>query len=108
MRKEIPSFMIFELSINTLTGIVILTSLTFCCSKIPELMIKIKIAVAVLIDKHEANDLIGSKEVRLLKRMEKKEIIYMSACDMIYFKKGFLLSACGTLFTYGLLIVNMK
>ncbi|GIZ01586.1 uncharacterized protein CEXT_766871 [Caerostris extrusa] len=100
--------MILELFVFASTGVVFLTSLTLCCSKIPESMIKIKSTLAALIDRHQVNDLSVGREIRLLERMEKKEIIYLSAGDMVYFRKEFLLSAFGTFLTYGLLIVNMR
>ncbi|GIY87557.1 uncharacterized protein CDAR_224501 [Caerostris darwini] len=102
------SAMFMELYVFALTGAVLLISLTLCCSRIPESMIKIKSTIAALIDKYQVSDLTSGREIRMLERMEKKEIIYLSACDMVYFRKDFLMSAFGTFLTYGLLIENMK
>ncbi|GIY87562.1 uncharacterized protein CDAR_224541 [Caerostris darwini] len=108
LQQEVSFAMIVELFVFAATGVVLLTSLTLCCSKIPDSMIKIKSTLAALIDRHQVNDLSVGREIRLLERMEKKEIIYLSACDMVYFRKEFLLSAFGTFLTYGLLIINMR
>ncbi|GIY87563.1 uncharacterized protein CDAR_224551 [Caerostris darwini] len=108
LQQEVVFIMILELFIFALTGVLLLTSLILCCSGIPEYMIKIKSTLAALIDRHQVSDLTLGREIRLLERMEKKEIIYLSACDMVYFRKEFLLSAFGTFLTYSLLIVNMK
>ncbi|GFY70657.1 hypothetical protein TNIN_321071 [Trichonephila inaurata madagascariensis] len=43
----------------------------------------------------------------IFKRMEKKDVIFMSACGMVHFKRSFLLSAFAALFTYGLLLMNL-
>ncbi|GIY87560.1 uncharacterized protein CDAR_224521 [Caerostris darwini] len=99
---------ILELCVMASTGVVILTSLILFCSIIPESMIKIKNTLAALIDTHQVSDLTLGREIRLLERMEKKEIIYLSACDIVCIRKEFLLSAFGTFLTYGLLIVNLK
>ncbi|GIY78646.1 hypothetical protein CEXT_720051 [Caerostris extrusa] len=80
---------ILELCVMSSTGVVILNSLTLCCSRIPESMIKIKNTLAALIERHQVSDLTLGREIRLLERMEKKEIIYLTAYDMVYFKKNF-------------------
>ncbi|GIY47192.1 hypothetical protein CEXT_328501 [Caerostris extrusa] len=80
---------ILELCVMASTGVVILNSLTLCCSRIPESMIKIKSTLAALIERHQISDLTLGREIRLLERMEKKEIIYLTAYDMVYFKKNF-------------------
>ncbi|GIY78645.1 uncharacterized protein CEXT_720041 [Caerostris extrusa] len=99
LQEEVVFIMILELFILALTGVLLLTSLILCCSGIPEYMIKIKSTLAAIIDRHQVRDLTLGREIRLLERMEKKEIIYLSACDMVYFRKEFLLSAFGTFLT---------
>ncbi|GBM43065.1 hypothetical protein AVEN_126155-1 [Araneus ventricosus] len=107
LNGKIMIYMFVELGCNVFTGIVLLTLLTIYSSKIPNYMKKIKNTVGFLINKHEQSNLRNEKEIRILKRMEQKEIMYLSACGMIDFKKSFLLTAFGTLLTYGLLIVNL-
>ncbi|GIY87559.1 uncharacterized protein CDAR_224511 [Caerostris darwini] len=104
LQEEVVFIMILELFIFALTGVLLLTSVILCCSGIPEYMMKIKSSLAAIIDRHQVSDATLGREIRLLERMEKKEIIYLSACDMVYFRKEFLLSAFGTVLTYGLLI----
>ncbi|GFQ83064.1 hypothetical protein TNCT_193721 [Trichonephila clavata] len=73
-------------------------------SKIPESMSKIKATVEVMLDENKFHDSDEKKAQFLLKRIEKKSIIYLSVCGMVDLKRSFLLSAFGTLFTYGILI----
>ncbi|GFR16733.1 hypothetical protein TNCT_493101 [Trichonephila clavata] len=73
-------------------------------SKIPENMSKIKAAIEVMLDEKRFHNSGEKKAQFFLKRIEKKSVIYLSVCGMVDLKKSFLLSAFGTLFTYGILI----
>ncbi|GFY44410.1 uncharacterized protein TNIN_306731 [Trichonephila inaurata madagascariensis] len=107
LEEEITSSLILELCSNGFTGVIVIFSLTICCSKIPEYILRTKMTTRSLIDKFQLNELDCAKTV-LLKRILETNVIHLSAGDVVYFKKSFLLSAFGTLFTYGLLIMNFK
>ncbi|GBO45833.1 hypothetical protein AVEN_41516-1 [Araneus ventricosus] len=106
--EEVPSCMIVELVVNAFTGVGIISFLIICSSKIPENMLKIKETASLLIDKYQLNIMNKGKAICILDRIEKKNVIYLSACGMIDFKKSLLLTAFGSLFTYGLLILNLE
>ncbi|GFT52976.1 uncharacterized protein NPIL_616611 [Nephila pilipes] len=106
----LPEFLIYfalEAVFNALMGVVIITSLTLCSSKIPENMLKIKKTFGKLIEKYQLKKN-SEKEIYFLERLEKRDVIYLTAWDIIYFKKSFLLSAFGAVFTYGLIIVHLS
>ncbi|GFT70360.1 uncharacterized protein NPIL_247081 [Nephila pilipes] len=102
-----PSLML-EVSSNGFTGIVIIFSLSAYCSKIPEYMLRIKTTAGFVADKYLLYNSNCSKNMRILKGIRKKQVIYLSAGNILHLNKSLLLSAFGTLFTYGLLIVNLK
>ncbi|GFY64002.1 uncharacterized protein TNIN_415091 [Trichonephila inaurata madagascariensis] len=108
LEEELTSFLTLEIISNGFTGVAVIFSLTICCSKIPDYILRTKMTARVLIDKCVLNEFDYGRTVPLLKRIAKKDVIYLSASDIVYFKKSFLLSALGTLFTYGLLIMNFK
>ena len=45
--------------------------------------------------------------IKCLRRIEKDEIDYISACDLFHLSHGFILTATGAALTYGLLIINL-
>ncbi|GFU42603.1 uncharacterized protein NPIL_493281 [Nephila pilipes] len=100
-----PTFSL-ELGINALIGIIVLFSLTVCSSRIPEYMTKIKTTARSLINKYQLRNMDAGKEIDYLLRMEKTDAVYLCACGMVDFKRSLLLSSFGTLFTYGVLIMN--
>ncbi|GFT67239.1 uncharacterized protein NPIL_254281 [Nephila pilipes] len=108
LEEEITSVIILELCSNAFTGIVVISSVTIYCSKIPDYMLKIKMTARHLIDKCVLNYLDYGNTVDILKIISQKDEIYLSAGGIVHFKKSFLLSAFGTLFTYGLLIMSFK
>ncbi|GFY62865.1 hypothetical protein TNIN_278951 [Trichonephila inaurata madagascariensis] len=73
-------------------------------SKIPENMSKVKATVEVMLDENTFLSTDEKKAQFFLKRIEKKSVIYLSVFGMVDLKRSFLLSAFGTLFTYGILI----
>ncbi|GFQ69498.1 hypothetical protein TNCT_616431 [Trichonephila clavata] len=75
--------------------------------RIPESMMKIR-RVGLLIDEHQHDSSKAAEEITLLKKIKKKEIIYLSVGGIVDLERSFLLSAFGNLFTYGLLIYNLK
>ncbi|GFY70653.1 uncharacterized protein TNIN_321031 [Trichonephila inaurata madagascariensis] len=108
LMQEVPLYFMVDISSSAFTGVFVLISLTICNSKIPEYMLEIKATIGSLIDKHKFGKLMDRRDILAFERMEKKDIIYMSACGMVNFKRSFLLTSFGTLFTYGLLLVNLK
>ncbi|GBM91935.1 hypothetical protein AVEN_97204-1 [Araneus ventricosus] len=108
LQFEIAAHHMVEMCSSTATGIIILFSLAFFCCKVPEEILEIKTALGSLIDKQQFSYLKGVKDVFLLHRVEKKDVAHLSACGIIDFKRSFLPSAIGALFTYGLLITNLK
>ncbi|GFQ83053.1 uncharacterized protein TNCT_193661 [Trichonephila clavata] len=104
---DVPPHFVLEAVCNAFTGVVIIASLTVCLSRVPENMMKIKATFGLLIEKYQLK-MNGGKEIYFLERLEKRDIIYFSACDIVYFKKSFLLTAFGTVFTYGLIIVHLN
>ncbi|GFT88503.1 uncharacterized protein NPIL_113671 [Nephila pilipes] len=108
LTNEIPLYVSVELSSNAFTGGMIIFLLTIYCSRIPEYMIAIRQTLGSVIDKNQIAKLNMATELRLLKRIENKDAIYMSAVGVIYFKKSFLLPAFGTVLTYSVLIVKLN
>ncbi|GFQ83051.1 uncharacterized protein TNCT_193651 [Trichonephila clavata] len=106
-QPEVPPQFILEAVCNAFSGVVIITSLTVCLSRLPENMVKIKATIGSLIENCPWKMNRG-KEIYFLERLEKRDVIYFSACDIVYFEKSFLLTAFGAVFTYGLIIVNLK
>ncbi|GIY69710.1 uncharacterized protein CDAR_219941 [Caerostris darwini] len=103
-----PSHALVELVSNTITGVLILFFLTWFSVRIPEYLLEIKCIIGTLIDRLDFNGSNGLKEMLRLYRIDKKKVIHLSACEIIQFRRGIFLSAFGVLFTYGLLISNVK
>ncbi|GFS82248.1 uncharacterized protein NPIL_576601 [Nephila pilipes] len=107
--QGIPSILhTLVLSSNALTGVIIIFSLTIVSDRIPEYMSDIRTLAGFLIDAYPYHNFNDLEEVVILKKIKKKKVIYLSAGGVVYIKRSFLLSAFGTLFTYGLLVVNLK
>ncbi|GBN51208.1 hypothetical protein AVEN_74339-1 [Araneus ventricosus] len=106
--NEFRPYMMVEMGCNAFTGVFLLSSSTIFASGIPRYISEIKNTVAFLIEERQLSKLNRDKEIRILERMEKKDLIYLSACGIVDFKKSFLLTAFGTLLTYGLLIMRLN
>lgn len=89
-------------------NVVVIVCFTICCSMIPEKLLEIKATVTDYIDSCGNTDLISKQNMFYLKRIESKDIVYISACGMFYVTRNFILSALGLILTYGLLIINIK
>lgn len=107
-RTSTDMAIMFETASNALTACVILICLTFVSSRIPEKLLETKLAAGNLIQRYKMKNLHMEEMFFLLDRIEKSETVYLTAGGMIDFQKSFLLTACGTLFTYGLLIFNIN
>ncbi|GBN83769.1 hypothetical protein AVEN_56513-1 [Araneus ventricosus] len=99
---------IIECVASVFVGTAGITLMVIYSSQIPQNMMKIKASAGHLIEKYQLGVFNGGKVYCTLDRIEKKEVIYLSAWGMVDFQKSFLLTAFGTLLTYGLLILQLK
>ncbi|GFQ86373.1 uncharacterized protein TNCT_712041 [Trichonephila clavata] len=91
LQENLSPYYAFDMGSSSFTAIVVIVLLTVCNSRIPEWMLKIKAATGSLIDKHKFDKLTDKRTIDAFERMEKKDIIFTSACGMVHFKKTFLL-----------------
>lgn len=77
-------------------------------SLIPERLRNIQVTSGALIEKLRLNHVSHTEMLFLLERIEKNEIIYLTVGGLVNVKPSLLLTACGSLLTYGLLIINLK
>ncbi|GBN93232.1 hypothetical protein AVEN_136267-1 [Araneus ventricosus] len=108
LQRKVQPQNAIELCCNAATGVIVILSLGFFSCRIPEYMSEIKESIGFLIDTNKAKNLIGVGEVSDLGRIEKKDVVYLTACGGLHFKRGFILSIAGSLLTYGLLISNLN
>ncbi|KAG8197539.1 hypothetical protein JTE90_007275 [Oedothorax gibbosus] len=108
---DVATILAWEMLVTSLNGSIILLTLTLQAAKIPDSLTKIKETARTLLVKHSKHNFqngITKETMYLLRRIEESELIQLSACGLIEFKKSFLLSAVGGLSTYGLLVLNFK
>ncbi|GBN74686.1 hypothetical protein AVEN_220274-1 [Araneus ventricosus] len=105
LQLEILPYKVVGLCTRAFIGVVIFLSLCFFSCRVPKYMMEIQATMGSLINKHKPKSF---TEIFLLHRIEKKDVVYLSTYGGIYFKRSFLLSAFGTLLTYGLLISSLK
>ncbi|GIY69715.1 uncharacterized protein CDAR_219981 [Caerostris darwini] len=96
-----------DLTCKIVTGFLMVYPLVLYCSRLSESTCRIRETAACMIDQCQFDYFQGKKILFLLERIEKKDIIYLSACGMINFKRSFLLTAVGAIFTYGILIYSL-
>lgn len=86
------------------------TFLIMClyCDKIPNVMLQIKYNTCLFIDKSTGRNIVNKKGMELLKRVECNDIVYISAGGALHIDRKFVLTTVGGLFTYGLLLINLK
>ncbi|GBN73456.1 hypothetical protein AVEN_103591-1 [Araneus ventricosus] len=108
MYNDFRPYIMIEMGCNAFSGVFLLSSLTIFASGIPHYISEIKNTAAFLIEEHQLSEFNRDKEIRILERIEKKDLIYLSACGLVDFKKSFLLTAFGTFLTYGLLIMHLN
>ncbi|GBN83768.1 hypothetical protein AVEN_116946-1 [Araneus ventricosus] len=108
LEEDRLSDIIIEFVASVFVGIAGITLMVIYSSQIPENMMKIKAAAGHLIEKYQLSVFNGGKVYCTLDRIEKKEVIFLTACGVVDFKKSFLLTASGALLTYGLLIIQWK
>lgn len=107
-KKGYIDIYVIETYNNAFIGSATIILLTICSSKIPEFQSEIKVTAGILIQRYKLETIYSNKVLFDLDRIEKSEIISLTACGLFYFKRSFLLSAYASLFTYGLLIVNLN
>ena len=88
--------------------ILIVFSYTVCSSSISENIMKVKRTAKKFLNNHTCGHFTSQRNIYYLKRIENEDVVYLSVCGLICLKKGFLLSALGAIFTYGLLIINLN
>ncbi|KAG8199643.1 hypothetical protein JTE90_009474 [Oedothorax gibbosus] len=97
-----------EVSVNALICLTNFICLTLMSSRIPEELSEVKTIVGELIQKHKLKIKQKDEVLFLLNRIEKSEIIHLTACGLMDFERSFILSALGNVLTYGLLVFNLK
>lgn len=101
-----PSVILHAFNISLASSYMII-ALNLCASQVPGHMEDIRNEVSNLAMVHKSQQPFDRNVPFLIDRIEKKDIIYISACGMIDFRKSFFISAIGSFFAYGLLIINM-
>ncbi|GBN58832.1 hypothetical protein AVEN_122493-1 [Araneus ventricosus] len=105
---EYDAYDLTEVVSNCFTATTIIVSVTIYRSRIPERILEIKRTIRSVIDEQKAANQMIEREISALVRIEQKEVVHLTACGLVYLERTFLLSAFGTVFTYGLLISNLK
>lgn len=94
--------------VNGFEGCCMILAQVLYGSLIPGRLKDIQITSGRLIEKHRLYLPSHSKLLFFLKRIERKEIIYMTAGGLINVERNLLLAIWGSLLTYGLLLINLK
>lgn len=97
-----------ELIYNFVSGMIIIVIYTTCCSKISENSIKIKETAQKQLNKKGFRNLLPQNILIHLKRIEREDILYISACGMFHFTRGFILTTIGITLTYSLFLINFQ
>lgn len=107
MYSSMPYPLMLEVAVCGLGGVCMITANIYCGSFIPENITQIRVTAGRLIERYGKNSFRRGKNLFLLRRIEKKEVIYMTAGGMITIQINLLLTSFGTMLTYGLLLINM-
>ena len=89
-------------------SIIIIVIYTVCSSTISENMKKIKRTAREFINRYFCIQPGLQEYLFYLMRIESEEVVHLSVCGLFYLKRGFLLTALGTILTYGLLLINLN
>lgn len=57
---------------------------------------------------HTHNSLTECSRIVHIRTIQQRPVFILSGCDIIYFTRGAILTALGTLFTYGFLVIQLK
>lgn len=106
--EEWEFVLLIQVLFITISGACMIFAQAVFGSLIPENLREIRDTAANLIEIHGKELDSRSKIYFYLKRIERKDIVHLTACDMINVQRHLLLSCFGALLTYGLLLINMK
>lgn len=107
LNETASTCIIIELVASAFLGITGIYLLIIHSSRIPDRMSQIKAMASHIIEKYQLSVFNKERVYFTLNRIEKKDIVYLSACGLVEFRKNILLTAFGTLFTYGLLVLKL-
>lgn len=93
---------------NGLCGFLIMVLYCISSSMIPEQLTEIKKTATHYLNKYGDNISIPRSVIYCLKRIEKQDVVYISACGMFSINRQFILTAVGVTLSYDLLIINFK
>ena len=99
---------ITETILNGVYGFLMIFLYSVSSSVIPEKLAEIRNTAKYFITKYGNSPFISRNALFYLKRIEKEDAIYISACGMFKFTRKFVLSAIGITLTYNLLLINIK
>ncbi|GBN16412.1 hypothetical protein AVEN_256443-1 [Araneus ventricosus] len=108
LKVKLPPFLMAEYVMDVFMNIAVIFSLIICGSKIPDGIQQIKETAGLEIEKYKLRIWSRGKDIFFLERLEKKDVIFLSAGGMVDIKKGLMLSVVGVLFTYELVILNLE
>lgn len=75
---------------------------------IPEKLLQIRETAKCCLNKRGDNNVISGKNLFYLERVEKEDIVYISAPGMFKITGEFILSAIGVTLTYDLLLIHIR
>ena len=99
---------IVEVVFDGMYGFFMISVYCLNSSKIPENLIEIRRTAKYIINRYGNSSFLSRNVIFYLKRIEKEDIIYITACGLFEFTRKYLLSAIGAALTYNLLIINLK
>lgn len=110
VKKELISHLryITRVVFNGICGFIMIMMYSVSCSMFSEQLIEIKNTATNFLNKYGENTLIPQNVIYCLKRIEKQDVVYISACGMFSINRQFILTAIGVALTYDLLIINFK
>ncbi|GBO02607.1 hypothetical protein AVEN_107510-1 [Araneus ventricosus] len=106
--KEIPLSLHVKYAIDAFIYSIVIVSLIIYSSEIPEAIQQIKETAGRLIEKNHLSTLSRGKDASFLERLEKKNVIFLTAGGMADLKMSLLMSIVGAFLTYGFLILNLE
>lgn len=93
---------------NFICSIVMIIAYTICSSMIPKEFTKIRKTAREFTNKRGYSHGVTKQNIFYLKRIESEKVVYISVCELFPLTRSFILSALGTILTYGLLVANLK
>lgn len=97
-----------ELIFNFISGLLIIVIYTTCCSMVSENLIKIKETAQEQLNEKCFRNSLPQNILMYLKIIEREDTLYISACGMFHFTRGFILTTIGITLTYGLFLINFQ